>query len=234
MSKKNENLSNLERDLNLKFNNKNILQTAFTHRSYLNENKNYNCQSNERMEFLGDAVLQHITSKYLYDKFPNKPEGTLTSYRSATVNTKSLWETALKMGLGKYLLMSVGEEQTGGRERPYILANTFEALLGAIYLDLGLKTAKYFVHKHLFPKIPEIIKNKDYKDPKSYLQEIVQEKYFATPSYKILKEEGPDHEKTFTAGVYFSEKLVTKGKGNSKQRAEEDAARKALKLEGKD
>ena len=220
--------SDLEKTLDLKFSDKSLLQTAFTHRSYLNECHNEKIESNERLEFLGDAVLQFLTSKFLYHKYQGQPEGVLTSYRAATVNTVSLSKEALRLNLGKYLLMSKGEEATGGRLRPYIMANTFEALLGAMYLELNLETCEKYLNNELFYKIESIVKDKEYRDPKSYLQEITQEKFFVTPIYKVLSEIGPDHNKTFTVGVFLDTKELSRGTGSSKQKAEENAAQKAV------
>ncbi|MBU4380906.1 ribonuclease III [Candidatus Parcubacteria bacterium] len=223
----------LEKTLNLQFTNKNLLKTAFTHRSYLNECRDQNIESNERLEFLGDSVLQFLTSKLLYAKYQNQPEGILTSYRAAIVNTTSLAQEALRLNLGKYLLMSKGEEATGGRTRPYIMANTFEALLGTMFLEFnsltsGLDICEKFLYKELFYKIESIVKDKKYRDPKSYLQEITQEKFSVTPLYKVLNEEGPDHNKVFTVGVFLNTKQLSQGQGSSKQKAEERAAQKAV------
>ncbi|PIS23058.1 ribonuclease III [candidate division WWE3 bacterium CG08_land_8_20_14_0_20_40_13] len=222
------NFENLEKNLNLKFTNRKLLEMAFTHRSYLNESKEEGIESNERLEFLGDSVLQFLTSEFLYGKYKSDPEGTLTSYRAATVNTNSLSREALRLELGNYLFMSKGEEATGGRTRPYIMANTFEALLGALYMEFGMEVCEKFLHKELFYKIDAIVKEEKYKDPKSTLQEVTQEKFGITPIYKVINETGPDHDKVFTAGAFLGDRILAEGRGPSKQRAEEQAAQKAL------
>ena len=214
--------------LAVKFKNLNLLKIALTHRSYLNENKEAGLQHNERFEFLGDAVLELIVSKYLFDKYNNKNEGELTSFRSAVVRTESLYEEIKKMGINEYIYMSRGEEQTGGRKRPYILANTFEAIVGAIYLDQGLISCEKFLRKTIFYKIQNIVKNRLDIDSKSKLQEIAQDILKDTPVYKIIKEEGPDHNKTFTSQVLIKGKDFGQGSGLSKQEAEQKAAEDAL------
>lgn len=221
-------LSELEKKINIKFKNKDFLENAFIHRSYLNEHRNYRFGSNERLEFLGDAILEFITSEYLYNKFPEKEEGQLTAYRSALVCSKTLSKIAKNLDFGKYLFLSKGEEQTGGRSRAYILGNTFEAVLGSIYLDHGLKTAQTFVYKVLLPELEEIIVNQEYKDAKSELQELTQEKANITPHYEVLDEKGPDHNKWFQIGVFLNEERIGVGEGKNKQEAEQDAAEKAL------
>ncbi|MFW6143594.1 MAG: ribonuclease III [Patescibacteria group bacterium] len=223
------NIEKLEKQLNINFKDKDLLKTAFVHRSYLNEQKDTSLSSNERLEFLGDAVLELLTSQKLFHKYPQKPEGDLTNIRAAIVCTESLAETAESINLGEYLFLSKGEEETGGRERPYILANTFEALLGAIYLDQGLDTCEQFLEENLFPKLENIVKNQLYKDAKSTLQEIAQEKTGITPTYKVLNSWGPDHDKNFEMGVFLDKKQIGKGVGNSKQTGEQAAARNALK-----
>lgn len=221
--------SELEKIFGIKIENTDLFNKAFTHRSYLNENPEYNNPSNERLEFLGDAVLQFLSTEYLFKKYVTKPEGELTAYRASMVNTKSLAEEAERLKYGKFLFLSKGEESTGGRERPYILANTFEAVLGAIYLQTGIDKCRTFLEKNLFYKIEEIIKKGEHKDKKSLFQEKAQEMYSITPTYKVLKEWGPDHDKSFEVGVYLDKKLVAKGKGKSKQTAESEAATQALK-----
>ncbi|OIP97230.1 ribonuclease III [candidate division WWE3 bacterium CG09_land_8_20_14_0_10_39_24] len=219
-------LAKLEKKLNIIFSNKDILNKALTHRSYLNEHKDSE-ESNERLEFLGDSILQFLTSEYLYKNY-SSPEGLLTSYRAAVVRTESLAEESAKLGVGEFLMLSKGEEATGGRTRPYILANTFEALLGAIYLDQGLEISRKFLEKTIFPKIAGVVKEKKYKDSKSSFQELAQERKNVTPIYKILKEWGPDHDKNFKAGVFITDSMEGTGEGNSKQKAEEAAAQNAL------
>ena len=223
-----EDFSPLEKQIKIKFKNIQLIHNAFVHRSYLNEHKDYNGGSNERLEFLGDAVLEFIVSQYLYETFPDKEEGVLTAYRSALVCSKSLSKISKELDFGKYLLLSKGEEQSGGRTRPYILGNTFEAVLGAIYLDQGLENAKGFVHKFLLPELEEIIANQEYKDPKSELQELTQEKVNVTPHYDVLDEKGPDHNKWFQVGVFINKKRIGIGEGKSKQRAEQEAAKAAI------
>ncbi len=214
--------------LKVKFRNIGTLKTALTHRSYLNEQKGQKIEHNERLEFLGDAVLELLVSRYLFDKYPNKPEGELTSFRAAIVRTESLYEEAIKLNFGKFLYMSKGEEQTGGRTRPYILANAFEAIAGAIYLDRGLDTTKKFLEWSLFYKIPEIVSQRLDIDNKSKLQEISQDVLRETPIYKVIRTTGPDHAKVFTSAVLIKEKIFGKGKGYSKQESEQNAAKKAL------
>ena len=221
--------SALEKRLNLKFNNQDLLIQAFVHRSYLNENPNFYLTNNERLEFLGDAVLELIVTGYLYDKYPTKPEGELTNWRAALVNAKMLSETAKDLKFNDFLLLSRGEAKELGKARLYILANTLEAFIGAFYLDSGYKVCQNFIEKNLIVKLPEIIKNNLFKDAKSQFQEEAQERVQITPNYKVLKEWGPDHAKKFIVGVFLNEKLIAEGGGTSKQEAEEGAAKKALK-----
>ena len=222
------NFAQLEKKLNLKFKRKDLVKSAFIHRSYLNEHPEENLPHNERLEFLGDAVLGFIVSDYLFRTYSSKSEGDLTNYRSSIVNAKILSEVAADLSLGSYLLLSRGEEATGGRTRQYILANTYESFLGAIFLDLGLEASTNFIQKTLIPKLKNIIEKKLYKDYKSNLQELSQERFSITPSYKVLKEEGPDHAKTFIIGVYLGKKKIAEGNGGSKQAAEQSAAKAAL------
>jgi len=210
-----------------------LLQTAFTHRSYLNEHKSYKNPSNERLEFLGDAILQFLISEFLYEQYPEEQEGVLTSYRAATVCTPSLAAESQRLGYGEKLLLSKGEEASGGRTKEYILANTFEAVLGAMYLEnLDINLCREYLTKELFYKITDIVAEKSYKDFKSQFQEIAQEKHGATPLYKVLKEWGPDHDKRFLVGVYLGKEQIAEGVGNSKQRAEQEAARLGLEKWG--
>ena len=220
-------LDTLQKSLSLKFKNQNLLLTALTHRSFLNEDKKAKI-SNERLEFLGDSVLSILVSTELYNRFESFPEGKLTSLRSLLVKTKTLADLAHKLDLGSYLLMSKGEEKSGGRDNPSLLADTFEAVLGAIYLDAGIKTANDFLTKHLFPMITEVEQNSVLTDYKSALQEETQERSKQSPTYKVLTETGPDHEKTFTVGVYLTSELLASGQGRSKQEAEQNAAKLAL------
>ncbi len=215
-------LKPLEDQLGYRFKEKQRLIEALTHKSY---KKPYN---NERLEFLGDAVLEFLTSEFLYHKYPNEEEGMLTAYRSALVRTETLAKTARRLGFGSRLKLSKGEDESGGRESEPILADTFEAFLGALFLDQGLDSCREFLKKELFPEIEEIIKNRTYKDYKSLLQEIAQEKVNFTPVYKVLKEWGPDHAKMFRVGVFIGEQQKGVGEGSSKQKAELAAARDAL------
>lgn len=223
----NNDFTNLLNLLHLKFHNIKLLEQAFLHRSYLNEVKTYP-ESNERLEFLGDSVLSLIISYYLYSLRPKDSEGELTNLRAHIVKTKSLSQAAKKMRLGEYLKLSKGEESSGGRENIQLLANTYEALLGAIYLDQGLEIAKNIVEKTLLPNFAEALKEGPPKDAKSSLQEIVQQRLKESPYYKILKTQGPDHAKLFTVAVYIEGKEKGRGIGTSKQIAEEEAAQKAL------
>jgi ribonuclease-3 len=220
----------LEKNLGLKFKNKNLLRQAFTHRSYLNEDPDSKLEHNERLEFLGDAVIELIVTEHLYQDYPEKTEGDLTNWRAALVNAKMLSSTAEELGFNDFLLLSRGEAKELGKARSYILANTFEAFLGAIYLDSGYCPCDEFIKKHLFSNLGEIIKSGSYKDSKSKFQEQSQEKVSITPSYKVMKESGPDHDKKFVVGVYLDKELVAEGEGSSKQEAEEAAAELALEV----
>ncbi|MCL5783874.1 MAG: ribonuclease III [Patescibacteria group bacterium] len=217
--------------LGIKPQNLSLYQTAFTHRSYLNEARGVT-ESNERLEFLGDSVLSLITSTFLFEKRPSDNEGDLTNLRAYIVKTDSLAKVAQKLELGHFLKLSKGEELSGGRENPQLMANTYEAVLGAIYLDLGLQSATSFVNQTLLPLFaPEVEKGAP-RDPKSQLQEVVQSKFRTSPKYKILAAYGPDHAKQFTVGVFVQGEQIGEGSGSSKQQAEEEAAKKALeKLE---
>jgi ribonuclease-3 len=208
--------------------NEELFRTAFTHRSYLNEHSENGNRSNERLEFLGDAVLQLLSSEFLFNNYTKAPEGDMTNYRSAVVCTSSIGEEARRLGYGEMLLLSKGEETTGGREREYILANTFEAVLGALYLEKGLEFCSDFAERELLYKMEEVIKGKQYKDAKSVFQEKAQEKFGVTPTYKIEDSWGPDHEKNFKVGVFLDDKLWGEGLGKSKQKAEQHAAEEAL------
>ncbi len=220
-------LNKAEKILGIKINNTELFETAFTHRSYLNEHTDYKNPSNERLEFLGDAVLQLLSSEFLYKNYTD-PEGVLTNYRSAIVNTQSLAAEAGRLGYGELLYLSKGEEASGGREREYILANTFEAVLGAMYLDKGLDKCREFIEKELLYKMGDIISEQSYKDAKSKFQEKAQEKIGITPNYRVMNSWGPDHEKIFKVGVYLDDTLYGVGEGGSKQKAEQEAALKAL------
>lgn len=209
------------------FKNKKLLEQAFTHRSYLNESKK-NEDSNERLEFLGDSILSFVVSKYLYEKYPAFNEGTLTNLRSKLVNTKTLAEIAKGLNFGKNLKLSRGEEESKGRENQSILANCFEAYIGALFIDQGIEKVRDFLDEVLLPKAEDFVEKKLFKDPKSLLQEFIQAKKQGSPIYKVLEEEGPAHAKIFTIGVYAESQLLTTGKGKSKQEAEESAAKAAL------
>lgn len=214
--------------LGVSFNNPALLVEALTHRSYLNENRTTAGSHNERLEFLGDAVLELIVTHFLFLRFPSKPEGDLTAYRAALVNTYSLAETAEGLGVNDMLLLSKGEKKDIGRARQIILANAYEAILGSIYLDQGYEAAADFVARTLTPKIDIVLKNRTWQDAKSHFQEVAQEKKSVTPTYKTLSETGPDHDKQFTVGVFLSDKEIARGDGKSKQEAEQAAAQAAL------
>ncbi len=210
-----------------KINNQELFDQAFTHRSYLNESKK-ELESNERLEFLGDSVLSFIVSDYLYKNYSNFDEGILTNLRSLLVNTKSIARAARELDFGQYLKLSRGEEDSKGRENESLLANSFEAFLGALFLDQGIEKAREFIAEMLFPQIEEIVAKKAFKDPKSLLQEFVQARKQNSPLYKVLHEEGPPHAKVFTIGAYINQNQIGEGVGKSKQEAEEQAAEKAL------
>ena len=223
------NLKNLEKIINVKFNNIDLLQQALVHRSFINEHPDFRVGHNERLEFLGDAVLEIIITEYLFINFPDKPEGDLTNWRASLVNSKMLYQVAKNLNFEKYLLLSKGESRDkDSKARQYILADSVEAIIGAIYLDQGLEVAKNFIFKNVIINLDDIIKNKTYLDPKSRFQEMSQEIVGITPSYKVLKEEGPDHAKKFTIGLFLEEELVSVGEGFSKQEAQTDAAEKGL------
>lgn len=217
--------------LGLSFNNLDHFIEALTHRSYLNENRDAG-NHNERLEFLGDAVLELAVTRFLYERFPNKPEGDLTAYRAALVNTYSLADTAKLIGLNDMLLLSKGEKKDTGRARDIILANAFEAVLGAIYLDQGYDAAEAFVATHLHPKIDQVIATGAYQDAKSHFQEVAQDKKGITPTYRTISEDGPDHDKKFTVGVFLGDDKIAIGEGKSKQEAEQSAAQAALTKTG--
>jgi len=225
------NLKNLEKIINVKFNNIDLLQQALVHRSFINEHPDFRVGHNERLEFLGDAVLEIIITEYLFINFPDKPEGDLTNWRASLVNSKMLYQVAKNLNFEKYLLLSKGESRDkDSKARQYILADSVEAIIGAIYLDQGLEVAKNFIFKNVIINLDDIIKNKTYLDPKSRFQEVSQEIVGITPSYKVLKEEGPDHAKKFTIGLFLEEELVSVGEGFSKQEAQTDAAEKGLQV----
>jgi len=218
----------LEKSISYKFKNKEFINEALTHRSYLNENPTWKVSHNERLEFLGDAVLELVVTEILYRKYPNSAEGQLTSFRAALVNYQMLAEVSKVIELENSLLLSKGESKDMGRARDVILANAIEALIGAIYLDGGYDSAKNFIEKFVMAKLEEVVEKGLYKDAKSLLQEKTQANQKVTPIYRVISEEGPDHKKVFTVGVYLADKLVASGQGMSKQDAEVDAAKKAL------
>lgn len=209
-----------------------LLEQAFVHRSYINEHRDYGLEHNERLEFLGDAVLELVVTDYLFGKYPERSEGELTSFRAALVNTVTLSETADELKLNDYLLLSKGEARDNGRARQAILADTFEAVIGAIYLDQGYDSARDFIARQLFGKTEEIVKKNLWQDPKSVFQEKAQENMSITPSYQVMKAVGPDHNKCFTIGLYLADELVAQGEGHSKQEAEQEAAQKGLAAKG--
>ncbi len=211
------------------FKDKDLYTKVFTHRSFLNESTE-DRESNERLELLGDSILAFIVSSYIYENYPHLKEGELTALRSVLTNTQTLYQFGSDLDLGKYLKVSKGEESTGGRTNKTILANTFEALLGGLYLDQGIDVAREFVHSVIISHIDEVVDKQGLKDPKSLLQEKTQEIHKMSPLYKIVKEEGPDHSKTYTAGVFMNNKLLAEGSGKSKQEAEKNAAHNALKV----
>ena len=214
--------------LGLIFTKPELFVEALTHRSYLNENRGVSSAHNERLEFLGDAVLELAVTHFLFVKFPKHDEGDLTAYRAALVNTVSLAAAAEKLELNDMLLLSKGEAKDTGRARQIILANAFEALLGAIYLDQGYEATEAFLAKNLYPKIDSVIETRAWQDAKSHFQEVAQEKKNVTPNYKTLKEVGPDHDKRFTVGVFLADDEIAQGIGQSKQEAEQVAAQNAL------
>jgi ribonuclease-3 len=214
--------------LGVSFNNLALLTEALTHRSYLNEHRTEPGTHNERLEFLGDAVLELIVTHFLFLRFPSKPEGDLTAYRAALVNTYSLAETAEGLGINDMLLLSKGEKKDTGRARQIILANAFEAILGSIYLDQGYAAAESFIVRTLTPKIDIVLKNRTWQDAKSHFQEVAQEKKGVTPTYKMVLQTGPDHDKQSTVAVLLGGEEIARGDGKSKQEAEQSAATAAL------
>jgi ribonuclease-3 len=221
-------ITQFEDKIGLPFKDPQLIQRAFIHRSYLNEHPKANLEHNERLEFLGDAVLELVVTDYLYRNYPN-PEGDLTNWRSALVKTESLSAVAEKLELEQYLKLSRGEAKGNARSRALILANCVEAVIGAIYLDQGYEAASNFIHQHIISTLPEILETGTWVDPKSKFQELAQEKEGHTPHYKVLEESGPDHDKVFEVGVYIGSRLCGKGRGSSKQAAQQQAAANALK-----
>lgn len=226
------NLGKLEGILGVMFKNKQFLLSAVTHRSYLNENRASSQDHNERLEFLGDAVLELVVTDYLFGKYPDKTEGELTAIRAALVNTNTLSDASTKLGVNEFLLLSRGEAKDTGRARQYILANVFESMVGAIYLDQGYDVAQSFIKRELFGLTDRIVEKRLWQDAKSRFQEMAQEHEGVTPMYQTLKEAGPDHDRVFTVGVYLKDELVGEGDGRAKQEAEQKAAEKALEVKG--
>ncbi|KKW45767.1 ribonuclease III [Candidatus Kaiserbacteria bacterium RIFCSPHIGHO2_02_FULL_59_21] len=224
--------STFEKQIGHTFADRRLIEQAFTHRSYLNENRTPGREHNERLEFLGDAVLELVVTEFLYAKYPAKPEGDLTAYRAALVNTQSISEAASKLGMNAYLLLSRGEARDTGRARQIILANAFEALIGAIYLDSGYAAARAFIDAQLFHKTDEVVSKRLWQDAKSRLQELAQGTLGVTPTYELSSQSGPDHARQFVIAAYIGREKVATGEGRSKQEAEQDAAQKALAAKG--
>lgn len=227
-----ENVRALEGVLGIIFATPTLLLSAITHRSYLNEHREATWEHNERLEFLGDAVLELVVTDFLFTTYPEKTEGELTAIRAALVNTNSLAAASEQLGVNQYLLMSKGEAKDEGRARQYILANVFEACIGAIYLDQGYAVARDFIAGRLFAHTDEIIAKRLWQDPKSRFQELAQEHASITPTYETLSQEGPDHDRVFTVGVFLRHEKVADGKGRSKQEAEQQAAQAAITAKG--
>lgn len=225
-------IAKLEKITGVKFKDKDLLQMSVVHRSYLNEHPEYQHDHNERLEFLGDAVLELVVTEYLFNNFSN-PEGELTNWRAALVNAKMLAKIGRDLGVEQFMMMSKGEaKDVNSKAREYILANAMEAIIGAIYLDKGYKASQAFIMKNVVKELPAILEGKTYVDAKSKFQEISQREFSITPTYKVLSESGPDHAKVFEVGVYIKKDLVASGRGTSKQEAELEAASKALKTKG--
>jgi ribonuclease-3 len=231
---KEKDFGGFEKLIGIEFKDKGLLKQAFTHRSFLNEHKALKGKHNERLEFLGDAVLELVITHYLYNEYPDKTEGDLTSIRSALVNAQTCADVAKKLDVNDYMLLSRGEAKDVGRARQYILANALEAIIGAIYVDLGYDKARDFILEHIAPMTEQIVKEQLWVDAKSKFQEKAQDIEGITPSYKTTKEVGPDHDKKFTVAVFIGDKKIAEGEGDSKQDAEQSAARHALKEKGWD
>lgn len=217
--------------MGVKFKNQDLLRQALTHRSYLNENPDFRLEHNERLEFLGDAVLEIVVTEYLYNAFPN-PEGELTNWRAALVKAETLSQIADELGINNFLLLSKGEAKDVGRARQCILANTLEAIIGSIYLDQGYKAIEDFIKKNIISHLDSILAKGEHRDAKSVFQEEAQEKVGVTPTYEVIKEWGPDHAKHFLVGVFLNGDLIAEGEGLSKQEAQLEAAKNALKAKG--
>lgn len=225
----NRDFKGIEEKIGYTFGNDALLREALTHRSYLNEHPDWPVPHNERLEYLGDAVAELVTTEFLFRKFPARPEGDLTSIRAALVNYQMMGRVAREILLDKFLFLSRGEAKDEGKAREVILANALEALVGGVYLDGGYAPARAFLERALLPHLDEVMERKLYRDPKSFLQELVQERMKLTPVYQVLAESGPDHQKRFTVGVFFGATLAAEGEGTSKQEAESAAARNALR-----
>lgn len=226
-------MKEVEKILGVTFSDTKLIETALTHRSYLNEHRGQKgLKHNERLEFLGDAVLELVVTRFLFDKYPNKPEGDLTAYRAALVNTNTLSAASTKLGFNQYLRLSRGEAKDTGRARHFILADVFEAVVGALYLDQGYDASKKFISDHIFPLIEDIVAKGSWIDGKSLFQEKAQEVTGITPSYRTVSEDGPDHDKSFVVGVFLDKEKIGEGEGKSKQEAEQNAALQALQKKG--
>ena len=226
-----ENIEALEKKISIKFKNLDLLKTAVTHRSFLNENRGYKLDQNERLEFLGDAVLELVVTDYLYSNFSNS-EGELTNWRASLVNKDMLSRVSRLLGVENFLLMSRGEAKDTGRARDYLLANALEAIIGAIYLDQGYDAAKKSILENIVVNLKEVFESRSYLDPKSHFQEEAQDKVGVTPNYRVLSEAGPDHDKKFVVGVYLGDDKVAEGEGCSKQEAQRNAAKAGLEAKG--
>jgi len=223
----------LEEQIGIEFKDKNLLKQSVVHRSYINEHPQFELGHNERLEFLGDAVLEIIVTEFLYLKYPETPEGDLTNWRASLVNAKMLAEIAQEIGLDAYLYLSRGESKdAGSKARQYILANAMEAVIGAIYLDQGIKKSTKFVKENILSKLDNILQQKLYQDPKSLFQEKAQENCKTTPHYRVLSETGPDHAKMFDVGLFLNDEMIARGKGLSKQEAQVEAAMEGLAKKG--
>ena len=225
-----KNFKELQKNLGIKFKDENLLKQAFVHRSYLNENPAFELRHNERLEFLGDAVLELAVTEYLFNNYPDLAEGEMTNLRAALVNSQMLSQVSDRLGFNDFLYLSRGEAKENGKGRQYILANTFEAFIGAFYLDQNYESPKNFIYKTLIPELKNIIEKKLWRDHKSLFQEAAQERIGVTPTYEVVEESGPDHAKKFVVGVYLAEELAAKGEGFSKNEAQQQAAENALKL----
>jgi ribonuclease III len=224
-------IEDFEKIIEIKFKELDLLRTALTHRSYINEHRSYKLDHNERLEFLGDAVLELVVTDHLYRNFSH-PEGEMTNWRAALVNKDMLAKVSRSIGVENFLLMSRGEAKDTGRARDYLLANAFEAIIGAIYLDQDYDTVKKFIENNILVHLDDVIKQRLYVDPKSNFQEEAQARVGITPNYRVISESGPDHDKKFIVGVFLEEEKVAEGNGSSKQEAQREAAKNALEAKG--